>query len=322
MADPVLTGGGTIDPTLVQDVGVTSSYNLGEPLFLRLEDTDQNLDYQVVDTAVVTVNHDGSGDTEVIQLTETGLNTGIFAGYIPSALATAVPGDCVLQGSLNSTVRVTYTDPADGADIAQASAVLDPVSIVFESRTGTSVDGVLIELVDALTGLPATVYGNDGISAFPSSITSGTTVTDSSGAAYVFGSGEYRFPVVPDGNFRLLVTPPSDYAAPSNATIAALQLLPGAPFALSPASFGSAFAQTGGLSFDVDIPVDPQSTALFLQKRTMTTTAAPGDFVRYELVLENASAIGAATDIELFDQLPPRGSFRTGLREDEWRRSA
>ena len=44
LADPVLTGGGTIDPALAQDVSVTSSYNLGVPLFLRLEDTDQNLD--------------------------------------------------------------------------------------------------------------------------------------------------------------------------------------------------------------------------------------------------------------------------------------
>jgi len=90
LADPVLTGGGTIDPALAQDVSVTSSYNLGEPLFLRLEDTDQNLDYQILDTAVVTVIHDGSGDTEIIQLTETGVNTGIFAGYVPSARAVAV----------------------------------------------------------------------------------------------------------------------------------------------------------------------------------------------------------------------------------------
>ena len=312
LADPVLTGGGTIDPTLTQDVSVTSSYNLGEPLFLRLEDTDQNLDFQVLDTAIVTVIHDVSGDTEIIQLTETGVNTGIFAGYLPSARAAPVSGDCILQGPLNSTVRVSYSDPADGTDLAQDSAVLDPVSMVFESRTGTPVDNVQVELVDSLTGLPAVVYGNDGISIFPSLITSGTTVTDSSGASYGFGSGEYRFPVVPDGGYRLVVTPPSDYAAPSIVTIADLQLLPGAPFALDPASFGIAFTKSGELSFDFDIPVDPQSTALFLQKRTMTTTAAPGDFVRYELVLENASAVGIATDVKVFDQLPPGVRFVSG----------
>jgi uncharacterized repeat protein (TIGR01451 family) len=309
LADPVLSGGGTIDPTQTQEVSATSSYNLGEPLFVRLTDTDQNLDFQVLDTAVVNVIHDISGDTETIQLTETGMNTGIFAGYVPSTRAAAVSGDCVLQGTLNSTVRVTYTDPADSADMAQALASLDPLSIVFESRTGTAVDGAQIELVDSVTGLPAIVYGNDGVSTFPSSVTSGSAVTDSSGATYVFGAGEYRFPVVPDGDYRIVVTPPPNYTAPSSANIADLQSLPGAPYALGPESFGAAFTQVGGPSFDFDIPVDPQSTALFLQKRTMTTVAAPGDFVRYELVLENASVVGTATNIRIIDQLPPGVRF-------------
>ena len=312
LTDPVLTGGGTIDPVQTQEVSATSSYNLGEPLFIRLTDTDQNLDYQVIDTAVVDVIHDVTGDTETIQLTETGLNTGIFAGYVPSARAAAVSGDCVLQGTLNSTVRVTYTDPADSADMAQTLANLDQASNVFESRTGTPVDGAQVEIVDAVTGLPAIVYGNDGVSTFPSSISSGSTVNDSSGATYAFGTGEYRFPVVPDGNYRLVVTPPADYAAPSTVSITDLQLLPGAPYALGPESFGAAFTQADDLPFAVDIPVDPQSTALFLQKRTTTTVAAPGDFVRYELVLENASAAGVATNVQIVDQLPPGVRFMPG----------
>ena len=312
LADPVLTGGGAINPAQTQEVSVTSSYNLGEPLFIRLSDSDQNLDYQVLDTAVVIVIHDVSGDTESIQLTETGVNTGIFAGYIPSTRAAAVSGDCVLQGTLNSTVRVTYTDPVDGTDMAQASANLDPINVVFESRTGTPIDGVQIEIVDAVSGAPALVYGNDGISTFPSLILSGSTVMDSSGVSYAFGTGEYRFPVVPDGSYRLVVTPPAGYVAPSGATIAELQLLPGAPYALGPASFGAAFVQSGGLSFDADIPIDPLATVLFLQKRTMTTTVAPGDFVRYELALENSSAVGIATNIRIVDQLPPGVRFVPG----------
>jgi hypothetical protein len=80
LADPVLIGGGTIDPTLTQDVSTTGSYNIGEPVFIRLTDTDQNVDAAVIDYAVVDVVHDASGDTETIQLTETGINTGVFAG--------------------------------------------------------------------------------------------------------------------------------------------------------------------------------------------------------------------------------------------------
>jgi uncharacterized repeat protein (TIGR01451 family) len=163
---------------------------------------------------------------------------------------------------------------------------------------------VQIALVDAASGAPATVYGNDGVSVFPSVIASGTTVTDASGASYAFGPGEYRFPVVADGNYRLVVTPPPEYAAPSTTDIADLQQLPGAPYDLGPASYGNAFVTNTAPSFNWDIPVDPQATALFLEKRTQTTIAAPGDFVRYELALENSSSSGMATDIELIDQLP------------------
>lgn len=312
LADPVLSGGITIDPALAQEVTAASAYNLGEPIFIRLEDSDKNLDYQVLDTVEVSVIHDASGDTETIRLTETGLDTGIFAGYVRSVGGPANPGDCVLQGAMNTTVRVSYTDAADGTDTAQASASLDPVSRVFESRTGTLIDGATIEIVDATTGLPALVYGNDGLSQFPSAIVSGGTTTDSSGTSYVFGPGEYRFPVVPDGNYRLIVTPPPEYSAPSLVDPNDLQNLPGAPYSLAAGSFGAAFLKSGIDGIALDIPVDPAATALFLQKQTLTTVAAPGDFIRYELTLENASPNGAATDIQINDQLPPGVRFVPG----------
>ncbi|MGB5625841.1 MAG: OmpA family protein, partial [Woeseiaceae bacterium] len=312
LADPTLVGGTTIDPGLVQDISATSSYNIGESAFIRLVDTDQNLDYQVIDYAVVTATNTASGDTEIVQLAETGLDTGVFAGYVPLGSGAAVSGDCILQGASNTGISVNYADPADPSDTAQADAQLDPVQRVFESRTGTVVSGATIEIVDAVSGLPATVYGNDGVSQFPSSIVSGDTVTDSSGTSYVFGPGEYRFPVVPDGDYRMVVTPPATYIAPSSAATADLQNLPGAPYLLSPASFGNAFTKSGELSIAIDIPLDPLSSALFLQKRTMTTVASLGDFVRYELLLENASSTGVANEIRIVDRLPPGLRFVPG----------
>ena len=312
LADPQLIGGNVIDPSQVQDVSATTAYNLGEALFMRLVDLDQNLDYQVIDTAVVTVSHPASGDTESIRLSETGLDTGVFAGYLPTSGGAAVAGDCVLQGAAKTGVVVDYADPADNTDTAQASAEFDPVQRVFESQTGTLVDGATIEIVDANSGLPAQVFGNDGVSQFPSAITSGGTAVDSSGTSYVFGPGEYRFPVVPDGDYRLIVTPPAEYTAPSVADPNDLQNLPGAPFQLGAGSFGAAFTKSGNLSVAFDIPLDPRAEALFLQKRTLTTTASPGDFVRYELFLENASNAGLATNIRLIDELPGGVRFVPG----------
>ncbi len=312
LPDPQLVGGNVIDPTQPQQVNPASAFNLGEPLFIRLVDLDQNLDYQVIDTAVVTVSHPDSGDSESLRLSETGPDTGVFAGYLPTSGGAAVTGDCVLQGASKSSVVVDYTDPADSTDTAQSSAEFDPVQRVFESQTGTLVDGATIEIVDAATGLPAQVFGNDGVSQFPSAITSGGTAVDSSGTSYVFGPGEYRFPVVPDGDYRLVVTPPAAYTAPSVVAPNDLQNLPGAPFLLGAGSFGTAFTKSGDLSVAFDIPLDPRAEALFLQKRTLTTTAAPGDFIRYELILENASNAGLATNIRLVDDLPAGVRFVPG----------
>ncbi|HNP37774.1 MAG TPA: OmpA family protein [Woeseiaceae bacterium] len=311
-ANPTIIGGSVIDPATTQEVASSSVFNLGEPAFIRLVDSDQNIDYQLVDYASVTVTDLSRGDTETIQLTETGPNTGVFAGFVLTGAGAAVSGDCKLQSAPRTTMQVNYTDPQDGGDAAQFSAGFDPVQRVFESQSGAAVSGASIEIVDAASGLPATVYGNDGVSAFPSSIVSGSTVTDSSGASYAFGPGEYRFPVVADGDYRLVVTPPDEYVAPSAIDPAQLQNLPNAPFELGPGSFGTAFTKTGGLSVALDIPVDPRSESLFLQKRTLTTIAAPGDFVRYELILENTSATGRADDIELTDQLPPGVRFVPG----------
>jgi len=91
-----------------------------------------------------------------------------------------------------------------------------------------------------------------------------------------------------------------------------LQSLPGAPFALGPASFGGSFAHSGPLLADVDIPVDPVESALYMQKTTLTTIAAPGDFVRYQLNVENSAASGIATNVLIIDQLPAAVRYIAG----------
>ena len=283
LPNPVVPGLGEIDPTVAQQVASSSSFNLGEPLFLRLEDSDQNVDYLVIDTVSVRVTNLDSGDSETIQLSETGPNTGVFAGYLPSASGAPTASDCVLQGSMGDAVEVVYEDPADAADTALATALLDPVGRVFDSQTGDPVNGAIVRLIDARTGRPAVVLGNDAVSSFPSEIVSGASVTDSGGTVYTFANGEYRFPNVAPGDYQLEVEPPEDFAGPSTVSEQDLQLLPNAPYRLGPASFDLSFVHDGNGPFTFDYPVDPLSSTLFLQKSTMTTLAAPGDFVRYEL---------------------------------------
>ncbi len=312
LANPTLSGGITIDPTQNQAVSNADSYNLGEPLFIRLADADQNLDTAIIDHALVTVMHAASGDNETVQLSETGINSGIFSGYLPSSRATNTSGDCVLQGGADSEVTVTYADVADSSDRAQSQALLDPMAIVFESHSGSPISGATIALVDAVTGAPAIVYGNDGIATFPSSLISGQPVSDSAGNMYSFSNGQYRFPVVVPGDYRLQVTPPADYSAPSTLSISALQSLPNAPFQLDAGSFGSPFTVTAVSSMQADIPVDPLATVLFMQKTTRTNSAAPGDFVAYELTVQNSSTTATANNVTVVDALPRGLRFVSG----------
>ena len=52
------------------------------------------------------------------------------------------------------------------------------------------------------------VFGYDGISRFPSSVTSGTSVSDTGGRLYAFAPGRYQFPRVAPGSYRLAVVAP------------------------------------------------------------------------------------------------------------------
>ena len=57
-----------------------------------------------------------------------------------------------------------------------------------------------------------------GCQAYPSTIVTGGSVTDASGFVYNLAPGEFVFPIMFPGDYRLIVTPPAGYAAPSLAS--------------------------------------------------------------------------------------------------------
>ncbi|MGB5622266.1 MAG: hypothetical protein WBN65_07215, partial [Gammaproteobacteria bacterium] len=303
LPDPVLLGNTSIDPSQPQTLAPTAQFHAGEPVFITLSDLDQNLDPGVRETIIVNLGSTPAGDTETLRLTETDVDTGVFAGYLQTARPPATPGDCVLQVGADGDLTGTYQDPDDSADSAQADALVDPTNIVFDASTGNALDGAIVRLVDAVTGAPATVYGADGVAQFPSSIISGASISDSSGQLYTFQPGGYRFPVVPPGDYRIEIEPPSGFAGFSALSVDELQTLPGAPFDLDAGSFGSSFTVGDVLAFTLDLPIDPQGSALYLQKSVANTIASLGDFVQYALRLDNSSAV-VQQGVTVTDVLP------------------
>lgn len=284
----------------------SSFHNIGNALLLRLADGDRNTDFQLAETVTVLLADAASGDSLTLSLTETGPNTGVFTGYVPTEEGLAVGGDCLLQSRPDSLVTANYVDPQDADDEAGAASLSDPTGRVFDSQTGALVNGAVVQLVDAATGALAEVFGNDGVSRFAAEFVTGEVAVDTGGKRYDLGDGRFRFPRPVPGDYRLVVTPPEGFIAPSTAAAGDIATLPDGPYRIAAASYGDVVTVVAGATLDVDIPVDPLGTELFLNKSTRLSIAAPGDFLRFDIDLENASG-GVARNLTIIDT-PPRGT--------------
>ena len=282
------------------------SFHVGEPIFIEVQDNNANVDATARDILQLDVKT-SNGDHEVLELRETGPDTGLFVGYIATTTAAATPYDCRISAPRGDTVTVNFTDPADASWTASASALIDPYGYVFKSSTGEPVSGATVTLVNDVTGQPAKVFGDDGVSIYPSTVVTGSSVTDSAGTVYPYQAGQYRFPQTAPGRYRLVVTPPAPLVTPSTASQASLAKLSapdGQAFAISDASFDKAFTLSGSIPLQVDIPADAQSDGLSLEKSASANDASMGDFVQYRLTLKNKDSSAVAEGVKITDALP------------------
>ncbi|MDW3095745.1 MAG: OmpA family protein [Gammaproteobacteria bacterium] len=304
LGNPTYLGMGTLNASSPLDLVSATSYHQGEPVFIQVNDANRNLNSTVRDTLVVTISSTSVGDQELLQLSETDVDTGEFVGYIQTVTTPVTPNDCLLAVITNELIEVSYTDIFDVTDVVSTNVLVDPFGIVFNSTTGVPVSGVTVTLINAATNLPAAVFGDDLVSAFPSTVVTGSTVTDAGSTVYNFGAGEYRFPSVAPGTYRLEVSA-SEYITPSVASVAQLQTLANAPFALdSNASFEQDFVLVVGPPLNVDIPIDPLDDALFVTKRASKDEVAIGDFMQYEITVANNRPTDIAFNTNLIDVLP------------------
>ena len=288
----------------------TNTFHMSEPVFIKLTDLDQNFNPELVESVVVTITTNSPLDVEILSLQETGPNTGIFTGFIQSTTSSVRLFDGLLTVNESIEITATYTDNLDRFDISSARAIVDPFGIVFNSITGDLINGVSITIIDANTDLPATVFGDDGFSSFPSTVITGESAEDSSGFTYLFPTGSYRFPFLEPGDYRLEITPPIGLSAPSVVETEKLQALPNAPFHIVSGSRGETFTINPGPSARIDIPMDPTTADIFVRKSASKSRVGIGEFVQYQIEIENPDSEQAAIGVMLTDVLPQDFRYR------------
>ncbi len=277
-----------------------TEYVNGDAIFIKVTDYDQNLDALIAETIQLSVN--SGTDTEQLTLTETGLSTGVFIGYIQSTASAGSSNNCQLNISgSNSPIGATYTDALDANPTVADRALVDPFGLLFNSNSGLGIDGGIISMIDVTTGLPTTVYCDDGATILPQPIVTGSpTICDP-----VVKPGSFRFPRAFPGNYRFQLISPQGYAYPSTTPLASLPtgFSIFGTLASNGASYGGPFALNLGPDLHIDIPVDPSSGNLQIIKSTSKTVAGEGEFVPYALAIKNVGAV-TALKVLIEDRLP------------------
>ncbi len=291
----------------------TTRIRAGEPLIISLSSPSDNLNPNQIDTKTIRLNTP-AGDSELLVLRESDINSGVFVGMVRTIASPPAPirENCVLSVRPGETLNLSGVDGQSGNSISTSpiEVLIDPFGIVFDSGDGVPVRGSRVTLIDTRTGRPATVFGDDGVSIFPSSVITGSRVTDSGGTVYDFPTGDYRFPFARAGSYTLLVEPPAPYTAPSSVTaqeIAAANLArpDGFPFVVSPASYGRTFELSSPEPVRVDIPLDRPGGALIVRKTTSSQLVVPGDAVQYLVTVQNGDSSRPTGTISVTDVLPP-----------------
>ncbi|MDG5469602.1 OmpA family protein [Deltaproteobacteria bacterium IMCC39524] len=286
----------------------------GQPLIIRLEDKDQNVDNAVAETVYVRITCPDTGDDELLQLTEDGNNSGFFYGYVITASSSDTNRNGILSVIADCSLTASYTDAFDGQDVSVDAALIDPYGFVFDTVTGELLDGARVTLFDVTAGAPAEVFDDFGQPGYPSTVTTGDPDLN-------FPSGGFRFPLIePGSEYRLDIIPPAGYGSPSSVQPDILRDQFDQFTIDDLASYGEVFFIKLGPAIKIDIPVDPAPVGLWLQKEALDDVVAVGDFLMYTLTVENLSESVAAYDVVIDDRLPlgfryQSGSLRVAGRE-------
>lgn len=282
----------------------------GKPLYLTAIAGSCNLLPGLVESRTVVITGP-NGEQETLIATETGPNTGIFnVAPLPTGRPPVRAESTILEGLPGDTFDVSLL--GCGRRISTTVTLIDPAGIVFDSTTNEPIAGALVRLVTASGGVcSATTAAVQTMNAATGQLsTSANPVT--TGA-----DGRFQFPVITQGEYCVVVTPPNGYAFASQVPFTLLppgrNILASGP--TTGPSYGNAFsisAATGSVAMDV--PVDPAAvTGLFVQKSVQREVVELGDSLDYTVKVRNQAGVALnRADVLAVDALPPGFSYVKG----------
>ena len=206
--------------------GLTSTVDLdqiysGQTLYIRVADADLNTNSTLAQTVQVTVAAQ-TGDNETVTLTETGPNTGIFTGSLPTSGGSPVSG--VLQVAAIETVTVTYVDAVDASfntnqnrtDTLTVQKAAD-LAIAKSSSTATPAEGATVVYTLTVTNNgPDSATGIQVTDNLPAGV---TWASDSGAGAYNRTTGVWEVPALATGASTTLSISVTVNAGTSGSTI-------------------------------------------------------------------------------------------------------
>ncbi len=279
------------DAAFAQPINVAHTEQIA---FVQASAAQCNLDAAKVESYTVIIKSAITGDVESFIATETGLNTGTFR-IVPSITLTGQAGrsgDTILNTAKNDTLQATML--GCGTNEISVNLLIDPYGVVYDGRTNVPVSGVTVALFNVNTSSLAVVLQADGVTPAPNTVVTGPT-------------GQYEFPTVAPGTYKLRVTPPGSYSFPS---LLAPALLAVGRVTDPKGSYGGEFSvslTTGPVH--IDVPLDASDIGgLFIEKSASRGTVDLGEFVDYSVKIKNSSG-QLLGQIQLEDHLPAGFSY-------------
>ena len=130
-----LPNGSVIALPTPQPIIDATEYTVSDPVIIEVIDLDQNEDPLRLETIIVTVEIPGTNDKEILLLTETASDSGVFRGAVLLTTAPTKIQNGLLTIADDVKINVTYRDDEDSTDTSATAALIIPdTSLILSKR--------------------------------------------------------------------------------------------------------------------------------------------------------------------------------------------